>query len=273
MRHVRIKKVPMKLILLVFLASSYSQAALEAKGDVYCTSAKEYITTVRFLRDKKEFGLSEKQIQKTADNVSMGCNDASQRYISIMKLLTKMGVDSRSAQKHSLIFAQKTNEHTEAFIEIFKNAYNPDKMDLDVLTSLKLSLSLSADYQGNISQSVQNFKELVEFCIDNKSLDLSSPQCANLASEITINGSQFKEELIAPHFKKLIQFLQKDKKGPQLPLLKSIKIAKDLVKQGPLASKNFIQAFTFSTSKKGLNFSHKNGLEFATKMTKRSIQK
>ena len=97
-------------------------------------------------------------------------------------------------------------------------------------------------------------------------------KCSKLAAEITQNGIHFKTP-IAPKFKKLATFLQSRKDGPKLPITQSISIAKELILEGPMATENFIQAFKFATSKKGLKLSYKMAIDFAQKMAKRSVKK
>lgn len=264
----------MKTIISILFYStlSFSVFSIENQDIKNCLSSREYITTVQYLREHKDFALSEKEIKMTADKVSLGCLNSSQRFINTVKLLTNLGVDTRSSIQTALNFSQKTDEHSQAFIEIFKYAYNPEKLDLDVLSSLNLSLQLSAFYEGYINNAIKNFKDLVSFCIENKSLDLPHSSCAKLATEITINGKDYKEP-IAPKFKTLVSFLKIDSQGPKLSLLESIAIAKNIISYGETASENFTQGFKFAISEKGLNYSTKMAMDFAKSMAMRSFQK
>lgn len=263
----------MKWIFLTgLISSSISQAKITPNPDSFCLSSREYITTVHYLRDQKEFGLSEKEIQKTADSVSTGCTNASKRFINTIKILTKLGIDARSAAQTALKFASKTDKHSETFIKIFKYSYNPDKLDLDALSAINLSLSLSADFGGDLENAVENYQDIVEYCLENKSLELPLSQCAILSKDITLKGINFQKPL-APDFKKLATFLQTDKDGPKLSVLESLKITKKVIVFGPTARENYIQAFRFATAKSGLKLSHKDALIFAQKMARRSKQK
>ena len=100
-----------KLILInLLICSGFAATPLTApleKKISNCLSAREYITTVNYFRTNKDFGLSEKEIQKTADKVSMGCSGASQRFIKIVKVLTKMGIDTRSSIENGFSFVNK----------------------------------------------------------------------------------------------------------------------------------------------------------------------
>ena len=206
------------LISIIFLTSIVGHSATpEAlkllSNDDQCLSTREYITTYKFLKEKKEYGLKEEELQKAADQVSQGCSGASQRFINVLKTLVKLGVDTRSSMEYALNFIHKTDAYTEVFVEVFKLSYDPVYLNLDALTSLKMSLRLSKDYKGNLENSLSDFKELVDFCLDDDSMKLSVTQCGSTAAEITALGEKF-EEPIAEYFIELLKFIQENKKGP-----------------------------------------------------------
>ncbi|MBT4792378.1 MAG: hypothetical protein HON90_12475 [Halobacteriovoraceae bacterium] len=260
------------LIFVVLINSAFAAiCSSPKKNDNLCLSAREYITTLGFLRDRKEFGLNEAEIQKTSDSVSQGCSGASQRFINITKLLTKLGIDTRSSIKYALKFTAKSDKETKAFVEIFKNSYNPGYLDLDVLTSLKLSLKLANSPLSNVDNTLSDFKNLVHFCLNNQSMDLSKPACAKIATDITLLGQKFNQKLAKP-FTKLMFFLQDNKSGPKLNRGQALAIAQEVIQYGPLSFENFKQAFKLSLSKKGLNRSIQKSLVFAKKIAKRSLK-
>lgn len=236
-----------------------------------CLSSREYITTFKFLRSQKELQLSEKQITSTADQVSKGCSGSSQNFIKIMKLLTKMGIDSGSSLKTALSFVSKDESHTKAFIEIFRQTYDPKFLDLDALSALKISIKLSAEYKGEVTKALKDFQELVQYCLKNKTMELPNVQCAKIATEVTMLGQRFNEEVASP-FVDLMYFLQEDKKGPLLDKNNSLDIAKFIFKFGPIAQKNFKQAYLFAVSKKGLSSSTQMAIVFAKEMATRSFK-
>lgn len=259
------------LLSLFFCSLVFSAVPNKNDAHEYCHSSKEYITTVQYLRDKKEYGLSEKEILDAADEVSKGCINASQRFINTTRVLTKLGVDTRFTIKTALKFASKTDLHSQTFIEIFKYAYNPDKLDLDVYNAIEIALKLSIELDGNLQFAVENYKELVSFCVKNKSLELPLPECAKLASDLSLQAKNF-DRPMAKDFKKLTYFLKEDKKGPGLSLKESIDISKKVIANGPTATENFQQAFQFASAKMGLKLSHQDALKFAQKMTERSTK-
>jgi hypothetical protein len=237
-----------------------------------CLSSREYITTVKFLRDKKEYQLTEQQIKITADTVSKGCSGSSQQFIKIMKLLTKMGIDSGSSLKTALNFVHKEENFAKAFIEIFRQTYDPSYLDLDALSAMKISLQLSAQYKGDVDKSLSDFRALVGYCLNNKSMELPTSRCAQLATKITMLGQDFIDPISTP-FINLMSFLQENDKGPKFDKNTSLKISEAVLKYGPVAERNFKQAYVFATSKDGLAYDFKTAISFAKKMAKRSVMK
>ncbi len=236
-----------------------------------CLSTREYITTLRFLRDKKDYQLSEKEMQKIADKVSTGCTGASKRFIKVHKLLSKLGVETRSSIENSLKFIDKKDDFIKVFIAIFRLTYDKEYLDLDVFSAMKISLKLSAEYEGDVKKSLEDFKDLIKFCMKNGSMELPSPKCATLATDVTYMGQYYKKPVAEP-FIELFLFIQEAKNGPTLHKNLAIKTAKQIIKYGPLAVKNFKEAYLFATDKEGLGFSSHQAVKFATQLASRSIK-
>jgi hypothetical protein len=252
------------------LSSGISFASVSKPKDlIHCEATREYVTTVEYLRDKKDFGLQPDQIYKYADTISQGCSGASARFIKISQLLTKVGIDSNSAIGHAQKFSQKDDSFVDAFITIFKQTYDPKNLDLDALNALNISLKLSVEFSGVVKHAVQDFDQLVKFCKSQKEMDLPLPQCAELAARVTRLGQDYNSQ-IAPAFIELVKFLEESNKGPKRPKSDVLKIAESVVKHGPLSAKNFIDAYRYAVSKNGLNFNEMQAIEFGSKMASRS---
>jgi hypothetical protein len=262
------------VVALVLFYSSivYSSTPSSTSNIKTCLSSREYITTVKFLRDKKEYQLTQEQIKKTADLVSKGCSGSSQQFIKIMKLLTKMGIDSGSSLNTALNFVNKEKSFAKAFIEIFRQTYDPSYLDLDALSAMKISLQLSAQYKGDVEKSLTDFSSLVQYCLENKSMELPNARCAQLATKITMLGQEYEESISKP-FIELMSFLQEDDNGPKFDKNTSLKISESVLKYGPLAEKNFRQAYIFAMSKEGLSYDLKMAIPFAKEMAKRSVMR
>lgn len=237
-----------------------------------CLSTREYITTIRFLREKQEYGLSEKEMVLIADQTSMGCSGASQRFINVLSLLTKMGIDTRSSVKTALAFTDKKDKFAKVFIKIFRHVYDTKYLNQDIQTSLKISLDIVMGYTENVDKALKDFRKLVGFCLKDTSMGLATPKCAYLASEMTLLGKNYPSSIAKP-FIELVYFLQNDKNGPSLDRNSSIKLIRQVIKYGPVSVRNFKEAYAFAMSKKGLSLGLKGSLNFAKKMAERSVQK
>lgn len=260
--------IPM-LICLSYSKVSFAKVNQDLK--VSCPSSKEYITTVHFLRDQKTMALKENDIQTVADEVSKGCKNASERFVKITKLLTAVGIDSKSAIQTALKFVKKEDISANAFSEIFKQTYEEDFLNLDALSAMKISLKLSHDYKGEPKNVLKEFKKLVEYCKESKSLDLPLPLCAEVASKITLLGQDY-EGSISKAFIDLMSYLESSKNGPKLNRKKAVEVSERVLNFGPIAQKNFEQAFEFAVSTKGLGFTHERALSFAMNMAERSTE-
>ena len=237
-----------------------------------CLSTREYITTFHFLKKNKDFGLSQEEINLTAHKVSKGCTGSSQRFINVLKVLTKMGIDTRSSIDYALNFTDKTDDYTQVFIEVFRRSYDPKYLNLDALTSLKMSLRLSKDYKGILKNSESDFKKLVEFCLKEEILKLSNPSCGQLSAKIAALGESF-EDPLAKYYIEIVKFLQEDKVGPKLDKNQTLNYAEKIITNGPQAVENFIQAYKFATNKKKLGYTDKQALTFSLTLAESSLPK
>lgn len=263
-----------RVIILLLVCISLSEllyAKIKEEKIISCPASKEYITTVRFLRAEKAMAMKEADILKVADEVSKGCKNASDRFIKITKVLNTVGIDANSAVKTALAFSQKEDINAKAFIEIFKQTYEEKFLNLDALNAMRISMKLSHDYTGEPEEVMKEFRKLVEFCKESKSLDLPLPLCAQVASKITLLGQNY-EGSIAKAFIELMNFLESSKKGPTVNRKKAIEISEKVLSFGPRAQKNFEQAFEFAVSKKGLGQTHERALSFAMTMAERSVK-
>lgn len=259
--------------LLFYSGLSLANATIKENSEmIKCESTKEFVTTVQFLRDKKDFGLDTKSILKIADEISLGCSGSGQRFIKVTRLLSSVGIDTKSALETAKKFAAKDDSFVDAFVTIFKQTYNKDDLDLDALSALKISTQLSIEFNGTVKHAVSDFNSLVNFCKNKKEMDFPLPKCAELATRITRLGQAYNEPIAKP-FIELVQFLEENEKGPKRPKNQVLPIAEKVIKNGPIASKNFIQAFKYALAEDGLGFNETEAINFGIKMSDRSFKK
>lgn len=263
------------LYVVIFLVTVFSFQKVDAKPKKNfheCLSTREFITTLNFLRKHTEFAIKEKDAVYVADQVSQGCTGAAKRFIQVTNLLTKAKLATKQAIETALKFALASPAETKTFIIIFKEAFLKKYLDLDLMTSVNLAVSLSIDSKGDAKKYKKDFQRLVEFCISTENLDLPKPRCAQMSSRITKLGKDYKKGSSEP-FIELYRFLISTDDGPSLPTFDALKVAEEVIGHGPAARKNFRQAYKYATSESGLDFDKSRAIKFARKMASRSIKK
>ena len=234
-----------------------------------CYSTKEYITTFRYLEDKKIFLLKKEDIMKVADVVSQGCDGAAKRFIEITDLLVKSKVETSESIKLAIEFSKKNDQASQAFIAIFKEKFLKEYLDLDIKSAIDFSKKLSLETDGDPNMIKNDFQKIVKFCLDQNSLDLSGPRCSELASKVVQSGTKFKTEMSSvflDHF----DFLT-DSKGVSLPTYKALEISLKLINAGQLSAVNFKDAYKFAISKSGLDLTKVAAINYAELMAQRSV--
>src|SRR4051794_21970772 len=77
-------------IKMVMVALVLSQASGIAQAS--CTTTREYITSLEYLRSRKESAMADTDAQKVARQVAKGCTGAAGRFIRISTLLQTTGL-------------------------------------------------------------------------------------------------------------------------------------------------------------------------------------
>ena len=131
-----------------------------------CYASREYITTLRYLRQHDEFKIPEPQAQSIADWVSQNCDGAAKRFIQVNNLLIRSGVSTTQALRKAMEFAAATPKQVEVYIELFRKAYLREGLDLDLATSTKLAEDLSLYFNGDPKNALSDFQLLSEACLE-----------------------------------------------------------------------------------------------------------
>ncbi len=248
-------------VLLIFCQISLAD---NNKPQEYCSSAKEFITTKEFLTDRKELGLSEKEIIETAKAVAKGCTGAAERFSKSFSVLMKTESGPRGSLKIATQLAQKSEAYTKAYLEIFKKSYLAEYLDLDYKTAQDMAQSLSVDFKGDPDIASEDFMEIVKFCTGEKFLALSKPRCGLIAGRIVKKTENFGRHM-ATSFIDLFQFIVSEK-GPTPDLLMALDIAEKIIAHGPEAPQNFKTAYRYAINEEGLAYTAKDSLKFASEL-------
>lgn len=235
-----------------------------------CTSTREYIATLEFLRAHQELAVAEPDARKIADQVVNGCTGSAKRFIRVTQMLLRSGVGGVDAAKTGIEFSAKSDQEAETFIEVFQKAFLTEYMDLDLASALKMARSLTTEFEGDTLKVRDDFQRILEFCTSSKSLDLPRPQCGAFAVRIAKRGQGFGGS-VAPSFLEAYEFL-KSEKGPGLATGTALKLAEELIGASPDAAQSFIQGYKYAVSPKGLGLPDREALNFAQQMATRSAR-
>ena len=230
-----------------------------------CTSSREFIATLQYLRDNSELKIPENEARKVAMTVSQGCTGAALRFIKVHHVLTTSGLGANDALKVSEIFAKKTNPEATTFVTVFLKSFLEEELDLDMNTAVELARSLSSEFQGDTLGVRKDFEKLVRFCVNTQDLNLPKPECARFSSRLAKFGEKFGGET-ADAFIRLYSFLVTEE-GPALTRKDAMQLAERLLNGGKDSPDNFIQAFKYAVSHRGLNLGIREAIDFAENLT------
>lgn len=238
----------------------------------HCSAAKEFITTLEYLRDRKtQFQVGETQARAIATRVASHCNHAAIRFILVTDLLAETNSLSKDAIQLGIDFAGKTDEQTEAFVEIFQIAYLKDYLDLDLRTSLSLATRLMNQLKGSAKKRRDDFQELARFCVGSKTLGLPRPQCADFAVRILTRSKLYKEGASSA-FIRSFEFLTHPEEGPGLSTAKSLALAEEILSFGPGSDDNLVKGYHYALKEEGLGLGKKDAIQFAVQLAKEQIR-
>lgn len=241
-------------------------------GKEFCQSAREYVTTLEYLRKNDDrFALNETQRREVANRVSLGCTGAAERFSETVELMMKLEIGSMNALYLGQKLAFKERMFTEAFLKVFKKAYLAEYLDLDIKRSVRLAEVFALEFEGDLALALEDFEELVLLCIRGRDFGLSHVHCADVAGQVAIasgkSGISLRDDFI-----KAYEFLQAQD-GVRAPLGLALKVAKRIVVQGPGAVDNFITAYKYSVKEQGLGMDARRSIRFALEMAHRTSAK
>jgi len=230
-----------------------------------CSYSKEYITTLEFFRAHQEFNIRDDLARNLAWKVSRGCTGAAQRFIKTVSLLSKVGMATQNSIDIGIEFSKKTDSETETFRVVFYRSFLSEYLDLDIQTSLNLARLLSTEFKGDTLSVREDFNRFVDFCIDQRELNLPLSQCATFAAKLAHRGEKLPKG-VSEAFIKVYSFLRSDK-GPELTTRDALKMAELIMEGGDNAVDNFIQGYRYAVTQEGLALGASDAIHFAQKLT------
>ncbi len=235
-----------------------------------CPRSKEFITSFEFLKSQMDWVGTEKKALEIAEKVSAGCKGSAARFISTIVLLEKAEIENRSILDQAVSNALASEKRFQSFKVIFQQAYLSQALDLDAFQSLSLAKKLSIDLPFEKDNLDQDFRQLVQFCLDTQGLALSKPQCAQIVTDWISAGSKFQGS-IAKGIKQLFQYLQ-ESKSEKVTIGSFVDIATKIAGNGDTGIENFKLAYQYAQSDKGLKLTNKEALQFALKMSEEPLE-
>lgn len=238
-----------------------------------CDSTEEFLTTITYLRHQKDLGLAEQDMRSVATAVSGGCHGAAGRFVMITELLLKAGVDGRSALVIGEEYALESAAQAEAFRDIFRHSYVSTGLDLQPPAAIALAQRLLKSVPQAPESLADEFDDLVDFCVGQKGLDLSRPDCANLVAAVLINAPLLNTKEspgIAESFVDSYMFLT-DQDGPNLTTRDGLAMAQRLAAISPFAPTHFEKAYEFAIAPKGLGLDRSQGVGFAMELAEKTV--
>jgi hypothetical protein len=242
---------------------------IEEQDHALCSSTKEYIETLKFLRTDHHLLLTENAARKVAEKVARGCDGAARRFAKVLLLLNGVGLTDRGALQLALQFSAQPPDVQKNFSEIFSHAFLREFFDYDYPHAVQLAYELSRDYHGDPAQAREDFLEILHFCKGNKSLDLPNSLCAELTVRFA-HLSQFFPYGVREPFHQLFDKLRADREF-SMSIKTALDVTYNVLKSGPRAPDNFLSAFRFASDKDGLGMSQHDAVLFAVRMADRSF--
>jgi len=231
-----------------------------------CRASDEYIKTLKFLRKTKEFTFREELSRKIAEQVSKGCDGASERFAQVLLLLKTVGFSEKKSLQQALDFASESPDTQLNFVEIFSKLYLAEFFDYEYPKAIRLALDLSRDYQGDPAVARTDFIALVKFCKDTSNLDLPMSFCAEYAERVAKLSQYFITGVEKP-FLTLFKDLR-EKKEFSLDVKAALIFSHDILRHGPKAAQNFFDAYLFAV--KDHELTKAPAMELALKIASRS---
>ncbi len=237
----------------------------QSYGDRACSATREFVSVLEYLRSVKEFSLPEADARKTADDVARSCTGSARRFISVAQTLLKAGLSGKDALNTARELAARSEGEARSFVGIFRLAFLEDGLDLDLMNSMRLARELSVQFAGESAWAYDDFRKVVEFCMKERGLDLPKGVCGVLAARIA-KKSEIANGGVASDFIRVFHFARDAKRGVGTTTGRALEIAEEVAIAGPDATDNFVSAFKYAMSTKGLGLAADEAFSFARKM-------
>jgi hypothetical protein len=229
----------------------------------HCKSTEEFVKALEFLR--KEKSIPEKEARRVSTLVAAGCDGAAERFSKAYLTMRKSGVALQKAVDVGLALVNEDPLTINNFYEIFEKMYLGEFYDVSFQTSFEIAYELSKEFRGNLEMARNDFNKFTKFCMDDKQMGLSVPQCAKLSVKFARLSQYYPKGIFEP-FKEVYLMLREDKRFG-VSMKEALEVSERIIRNGPMARVNFLQAYNYASMKDGLALSGREALVFAVKMS------
>jgi hypothetical protein len=181
-----------------------------------------------------------------------------------LNTLSRAGLGGQDSVKKALAFSKRTDMETETFITVFRRAFAQDSLDLDLRSSIKMADSLTAEFEGETLAVRDDFEKILDFCTEEKNLNLPRPECGAFAARVAKLGEKWSGGVSGP-FIRAFEYMRSEK-GAHLATGKALELSEKLIAAGRDSADNFITAHKYGLNKKGLDLTDSGALSFAMEM-------
>lgn len=233
----------------------------------FCSSSKEFINTIDYLKLQKNFPISGTEIFKVALTISENCSGASLKFQRMLTTLTKTGVDFNHSLKFSIAYSKKSDEAVDTFINLYQGLVLEKKFNLPYYESFDLAKNFAEKAGDNAATLKKDFLGFLSFCFEDKNgMMISLSHCRQLAFKYIQNYDNFPDGSLE-EFKTLFSFLRENK-NTGLSIGTSLALTNSVLENGPGAKENFIQGYKYGLQQ--LQLKPQQALALAIHLTKQT---
>lgn len=237
-----------------------------------CSSAREFLTTYRFLQANRSTALTPADAERMALKVAEGCDGAAGRFIKTYTLLQRAGVVYGDAIKQAADMASEEPVTATTFDGVFARCFAGDGLDLDLGTAVRTARQIAFDYDGDKTWAESDFVEIVRFLSSASGGAMSNPEAARLAARL-LSAAETHRKSVARSFTDTYEYLT-SRSGPNLARPDALALAEKILFVGPVALANFREAYQFADAEgdKGMGKERPDAIKLAMSVAALSRQ-
>jgi hypothetical protein len=229
-----------------------------------CDVGKEFVVTLNYLKDSKVLKLSGADSIEVAKKVARGCEGAGKRFVVVGSLLSKLNLGQQKAVSVGLSAAQKTKSHQKVFMEIFRSAYLPNKMNLPAQRAVQVAQRAFEATDEQANYLADRIEGLIKLCGDKEFSSMPPSMCLETMVEVGLSAST-ENSNISRQVSEFWSSFDGSKDDPEqiIGFESKLKVLKRIVASGPYSIEGFNRVYQYATDKKNLNLAPQEAMKLA----------